>query len=95
VLERYPHNGKLLKIWGRFQEWVLHDPADTILLLLLLLLLLRAQGAGALAAERQAAEDLGALPGVGAHHHIAAAAAAAAVVSRIGCWSVTHKMASC
>jgi hypothetical protein len=32
---------------------------------------------------------------VGAHHHIAAAAAAAAVVSRIGCWSVTHKMASC
>eukprot|EP00775_Hariotina_reticulata_P013181 gene13181-13312_t len=27
VLERYPSNGKLLKIWGRFQEWVLHDPA--------------------------------------------------------------------
>lgn len=27
VLERYPQNGKLLKIWGRFQEWVLHDPA--------------------------------------------------------------------
>lgn len=26
VLERYPHNGKVLKIWGRFQEWVLHDP---------------------------------------------------------------------
>jgi hypothetical protein len=26
VLERYPTNGKLLKIWGRFQEWVLHDP---------------------------------------------------------------------
>lgn len=19
-------NGKLLKVWGRFQEWVLHDP---------------------------------------------------------------------
>lgn len=27
VLERYPQNGKLLKAWGRFQEWVLHDPA--------------------------------------------------------------------
>eukprot|EP00879_Flechtneria_rotunda_P032111 GHRR01035266.1.p1 GENE.GHRR01035266.1~~GHRR01035266.1.p1 ORF type:complete len:431 (+),score=120.72 GHRR01035266.1:122-1414(+) len=27
VLDRYPQgNGKLLKIWGRFQEWVLHDP---------------------------------------------------------------------
>lgn len=26
VLERYPQNGKLLKVWGRFQEWVLHDP---------------------------------------------------------------------
>jgi hypothetical protein len=22
---RYPQNGKLLKVWGRFQEWVLHD----------------------------------------------------------------------
>jgi hypothetical protein len=20
-------NGKLLKVWGRFQEWVLHDPS--------------------------------------------------------------------
>jgi hypothetical protein len=65
VLECYPQNGKLLKIWGHFQEWVLHDPADTNLLLLLLLLY-HAQGAGALPAERQAAEDMGALPGVGA-----------------------------
>jgi hypothetical protein len=39
VLERYPQNGKLLKIWGRFQEWVL---ITTLLLLLLLLLLYHA-----------------------------------------------------
>jgi hypothetical protein len=64
VLERHPQNGKPLQIWGRFQEWALHDSADTNLLLLLLLL--RAQGAGALPTKWQAAEDLGALPGVGA-----------------------------
>jgi hypothetical protein len=23
----FPQNGKLLKVWGRFQEWVLHDPS--------------------------------------------------------------------
>lgn len=25
-MERYPRNGKLLKIYGKFQEFVLHDP---------------------------------------------------------------------
>jgi hypothetical protein len=51
VLERYPQNGKLLKIWGRFQVWVLLNHTSTMLLLLLLLL----QGVGTLPPKRQAA----------------------------------------
>jgi hypothetical protein len=27
VLLSLAQNGKMLKVWGRFQEWVLHDPS--------------------------------------------------------------------